>query len=65
MFLATPYKASKATGKVVVSRLATHITSYDRTFAKDAQKDYQVTLKDSSGNVLAGQSIIFNVNGTS
>ena len=59
------YKASKATGKVVVSRLATQITSYDRTFAKDAQRDYQITLKDSSGNVLAGQSIIFNVNGTS
>ena len=45
--------------------MATQITSYDRTFAKDAQRDYQITLKDSSGNVLAGQSIIFNVNGTS
>lgn len=58
------YKASKATGKIIVSKLSTQITSYDKTFARDAQKNYQVTLKDTSGNSLASKSIVFDVNGS-
>ena len=59
------YKASKATGKIFVSKIATQITSYDKTYSSDVQKDYQVTLKDNSGNVLANQNILFRVNGES
>lgn len=57
------YKASKATGKVTISKIVTQITGYDRTFAKDAQKDYQITLNDNSGNAIAGQNVIFTFNG--
>ena len=59
------YKASKGTGKIVVSKLTTQLISYDKTYSKDAQKDYQVTLNDNSGNAIAGQSITFNINGQS
>ena len=59
------YKASKATGKITVSKMATQIVSYDRTFSKDGQKDYQITLKDNSGNALAGQSVSFDISGQS
>lgn len=57
------YKSSKATGKIVVSRIATQITGNDRTYAKDSIKEYQITLKDKSGIALARQTVKFTVNG--
>ena len=57
------YKASKATGKIIVSKMATQVVSYDRTFSKDVQKEFQITLKDDLGNSLAGQTVSFNLNG--
>ena len=57
------YKASKATGKITVSKLTTQITSYDKTFAKDAQKDYQITLKDNEGKAISSKNVLFTVNG--
>ena len=57
------YKASKATGKIVVSKITTNLESYDRTYSKNSSDDFIVTLKDSSGNSLSGQLITFNVLG--
>ena len=57
------YKASKATGKIKVARLGTVIESYNRTFSIDSQKDYQVSLKDTSGKPLANQTLIYVMNG--
>ncbi len=59
------YKASKATSKIVVSKIPTQITSYNKTYSSDTQKDYQVTLRDNSGMVLANQNILFKLNGES
>lgn len=57
------YKASKATGKIVVSKITTKLDSYDKTYAIDASKDYQVSLKDTSGNAIANQKVTFKING--
>lgn len=59
------YQASKATGKITVSKMDTQIVSYDKTFSKDAQKEYQITLKDKSNNQLPGQGVSFDINGQS
>ena len=57
------YKASKATGKITVSKLKTELIMYDRTFSKDAQIDYQITLEDASGKAISGQNIKYSING--
>ncbi|WP_305557056.1 Ig-like domain repeat protein [Methanobrevibacter sp. V74] len=59
------YKASKATGKVTVSKVASRITSYDKTYSKNSQKDYRITLKDKSGNAIPSQSVMFKINNRS
>jgi parallel beta-helix repeat protein len=59
----TIYKASKATGTINVERIASEIESYDRTYSADAQSDYQITLKDKSGNGIANQTLNYAVNG--
>ena len=55
------YKASKATGKVIVSRIDSQIESYDRTFSKGSQEEYKITLKDKSGNAIAGQTVSYSI----
>ena len=55
------YKASKATGKITVSRIDTQIESHDRTFSRDSQDEYKITLKDKSGNALAGQLLSYSI----
>ena len=57
------YKASKSTGNINVSKLDTVIESYNRTYAKDDQKDYEVFLKDISGNPLANKTLTYAING--
>ena len=59
------YKVSKASAKIIVSKIPTQIISYNKTYSSDSQKEYQVTLKDNSGNVIANQNILFKVNGES
>lgn len=59
------YKASKATGKVAVSKIVTKIDSKDMTYSKDSLKEFSATLKDKSGNVLSSQPIKFTVDGKS
>lgn len=58
------YKSSKATGKISVSkRAASVIESYDRTFSRDSQIDYSITLKDDSGRVLTNETVSYSING--
>ena len=57
------YKASKATGKITVSRIVTKIDAVDKTYAKDATKEFQITLKDKSGNVISNQNVKMTVGG--
>ena len=57
------YKASSTTGKINVAKIATNMESYDKTFSKDVSPKYEVALKDSSGNALSGQNIVFAFNG--
>ena len=58
------YKASKATGKITVSkRVSSVIESYNRTFSKDSPIDYSITLRDDSGNALANQTVSYSING--
>ena len=52
------YKVSKASAKIIVSKIPTQIISYNKTYSIDSQKEYQVTLKDNSGNVIANQNIL-------
>lgn len=59
------YKASKASAKINVAKITTKMDSYDRTFSKDTLSNYEVTLKDSSGNALANQNVVFTFNSTS
>lgn len=59
------YKASKSTGKVTVAKLGTVIESYNRTFSADAQKDYQISLRDASGNALINKTLTYEINGES
>ena len=57
------YKASKATGKITVLRIVTKIDAVDKTYAKDATKEFQITLKDKSGNVISNQNVKMTVGG--
>ena len=57
------YKASKATGKIVISKLNADLGVYNRTFSKDSQIDYKITLKDESGNAIGNQEIRYSING--
>ena len=57
------YKASKATGKITVSKIATQIDGKDLTYSKYSSKAFSVTLKDKSGKALSSQAIKFTVNG--
>lgn len=57
------YKASKATGKITVSRIVTKIGGIDKTYAKDATKVFQITLTDKSGNVVSNQNVKMTVDG--
>lgn len=59
------YKASSASGKITVSKRAAQLESNDETYYVKSTQDYQVTLKDQSGNPLANQEISFAVNGSS
>jgi parallel beta-helix repeat protein len=59
------YKASKATGKIDVSKITSQIESYNRTYSKDSTPDFEITLKDKSGNALANQKVSFTYNGVS
>ena len=56
------YKASKSTGSVSVSKIKTQLEMYNRTFSKDSSIDYQITLKDRSGNALKNQEINYSIN---
>ena len=56
-------KNSKATGKIVVSKIATQIESFNRTFSRNSNQDYIITLRDNSGNPIANQELICTVNG--
>ena len=56
------YKSCKATGHINVVKINSQILSYNKTYSSDLTKDYIVSLKDASGNVLANQSIIFGFN---
>ncbi|WP_405267107.1 right-handed parallel beta-helix repeat-containing protein [Methanobrevibacter sp.] len=57
------YKASKATGKVKVAKIATQLESYNKTYSADGQKLYRITLKDKAGKVLSNQNLMYWVNG--
>ena len=59
------YKASKTTGKITVSRIVTKLECYNRTFSTNASDNYQIALKDKSGNALSGQKINYSINGES
>ena len=59
----TIYKASKATGKIIISKLDVDLGVYDRTFSKDSPIDYKITLKDESGNAIEGQQIKYAIEG--
>ena len=61
----TYYNAAKATGSITVSKIATQLTSYDKTFANDSSKNFTVILKDKSGNALKNQKITFTFNNQS
>ena len=58
----TIYKASKATGKIIISKLDADLEMYNRTFSKDSTVDYQITLKDNSGNAINNQEIKYSIN---
>lgn len=55
------YKSSSGSGKITVSKITTQLDSYNKTYASDAVKNYQITLKDSSNNALANQNITFTI----
>ena len=57
------YKASSAAGKISVSKIATKIDSYDKSYSVDSTPKYEITLKDESGNVLSNNNVIFTFNG--
>lgn len=57
------YKPSKATGKINVAKVDTVIESYNRTYSKDANKQFPVYLKDDSGNPLANRTLTYSING--
>ena len=59
------YKASSATGKINVVKIATKLASIDKTYSKDLEKEFSVNLKDASGNAIANQNLIFSYNGQS
>ena len=59
----TYYKSSKATGQINVSKIDTVIESYNRTFSRDSQKDYVISLKDASGIALANQTLSYLIDG--
>ncbi len=59
----TIYKASKATGKIIISKLDADLGVYNRTFSKDSPIDYKITLKDESGNAIGGQEIKYAIDG--
>ena len=59
------YKAAKATGNIKVAKAQTTIVSYNKTFAKDSDKNYQVTLNDASGNALSGQTLTYSIGNAS
>ncbi len=59
----TIYKASTAIGKIIVSKENAQLEMYNKTFSKDYAIDYQITLKDNSGNALSGREIKYSVNG--
>ena len=56
------YKASKATGKIIISKSDTELVMYNRTYSKDDSAEYQITLVDNSGNALGGQEIKYKIN---
>ena len=56
------YEGVNATGIIHVTKMATRIVGYNKTFAKDANMDYSVTLKDKSGKALANQNVVFIFN---
>ena len=58
------YKASKASGKIIVSKLSTQIESYDKTYSKDLSKDFSITLKDANGNGVANEIVTFEYGGS-
>lgn len=60
----TIYKSANAAGTIKVSRVQTQLVGYDRTFSKDSNDSYIITLKDSTGNALVNQKIIYNINNT-
>ncbi|MBE6499175.1 MAG: hypothetical protein E7Z80_01325 [Methanobrevibacter thaueri] len=57
------YKASKANGKINVYKIITEIEGYNRTFSKDSFSNYEIILKDDSGNALSNQNVSFSYDG--
>ena len=56
------YKNSNAVGTIKVSRQATQLTSYNRTFSKESKESYVITLRDSNGNALDNQVVSYKLN---
>ena len=59
------YKASKASGSIVVAKRATTLVSYNKTFSKDSDQNFIVTIKDSNNNLLSNQLITLTFNNQS
>ena len=56
------YQNSNGAGTIKVSRIQTQLTSYDRSFSKQSDESYIITLKDASGNAIANQAISYKLN---
>ena len=59
------YKSSNAANNVKVSRIATQLSGYNKTFSKDSRDTYNLFLSDLNGNPLANQPIIYSLNNQS
>ena len=57
------YKASSASGKINVAKITTTLDAHDRTYSRDSAIKYEIALKDSSGNSLSNENIVFAFNG--
>lgn len=57
------YESASATIYVNAKRITSIIESYDRTFSKGSSKNFTITLCDENGDAIAGQEIIFTVDG--
>ena len=57
------YKASSGAGKINVFKIPVVLTAADKTYSRNLDKEFAVSLKDTSGNAIPNQSIILSFNG--